>query len=142
MGTINNVLNTGIQDIWIGRWRNSYFKGAIDDVRIWKKALTQEEISEWMNKRITSDHPGYADLKGHFSFDDGEGQVLEGESSNHAIDRNYCLISSPGINLQMLNGSMILSQVVSGLPSFSSKVILEQQLLIPLLNWNQFRDYQ
>ncbi len=47
------------------------FKGLIDEVRIWRKAISQSEMKNWMNRPITREHPSYNLLKGYYPFDDG-----------------------------------------------------------------------
>lgn len=45
-------------------------EGAMDEVRIWNTALTQTQIRDWMNKKITADHPAYANLVSYYNFDE------------------------------------------------------------------------
>jgi Concanavalin A-like lectin/glucanases superfamily/Secretion system C-terminal sorting domain len=45
--------------------------GMIDETRIWKNvALSENEIRDWMCKKITSAHPQYQKLFGYFNFDE------------------------------------------------------------------------
>jgi hypothetical protein len=69
-------LNTGENDIWIGRWTGSYFNGKIDEVRIWNTALTSSEIGAWMSRKLTEDHPAYENLIGYYPFNEGEGTTV------------------------------------------------------------------
>lgn len=58
-----------------------YWIGDMDDVRLWKKALTAEEISADMNSEVcVGDNP---DLVAYYKFDDGEGTVVKDETGNH-----------------------------------------------------------
>ena len=45
-------------------------ESAMDEVRIWNTALTQTQIRDWMNKKITADHPAYANLVSYYNFDE------------------------------------------------------------------------
>ncbi len=47
-----------------------YFKGKMDEVRIWSKGLDAATIAGWMNKEVTSKHPHYANLVAYYRFDD------------------------------------------------------------------------
>jgi len=49
-----------------------YFNGTIDDVRIYNRALSAEEIRANMHTRLSGDEPG---LVGYWDFDEGEGQI-------------------------------------------------------------------
>ena len=62
----------GPYNVQIGRsyhWAE-YLEGAVDEVRIWDKALTQAEINSWMYCGITDVHPHWENLKGYWKFDD------------------------------------------------------------------------
>jgi len=56
----------------------NFFKGCVDEVRIWGKVLTQEEIQEFMNDTLT--YAVYADsssrLLGYWRFDEAVGDTL------------------------------------------------------------------
>ncbi len=58
------------------------YPGKIDEVRIWHEALDNETIKEWRHKDITSDHPYYEHLVGHWKFDEGEGTTIHDLSGN------------------------------------------------------------
>ncbi len=51
---------------WIGKVDNVW-KGQIDEVCIWEKALSQDQIQVHMNQRLSGHEPG---LVGYWSFDD------------------------------------------------------------------------
>ncbi|MHC4265330.1 MAG: LamG domain-containing protein [Planctomycetota bacterium] len=55
------------------------FSGMIDDVRIYDRALTEQEINNTMHTRLSGDEPG---LVGYWDFDEGEGQVAYDMSIN------------------------------------------------------------
>jgi hypothetical protein len=58
---------------------DEYFSGMIDEVRIWRVALTKEEIRANMYARLTGDEPN---LVGYWDFDEGEGQDVCDLSGN------------------------------------------------------------
>lgn len=55
------------------------FKGAIDELRIWNRALTEQEIRESMCARLTGTEPG---LIGYWNFDETSGDIVLDESPN------------------------------------------------------------
>ncbi|MCH5717682.1 LamG-like jellyroll fold domain-containing protein [Niabella hibiscisoli] len=46
------------------------FDGLMDEVRIWKRAISQHELKHWMNRTLTSAHPHINDLVAYYNFDD------------------------------------------------------------------------
>lgn len=52
-----------------------HFGGDIDEVRIWRTALTGKTISKWMNRPVDPSHPGFASLYGYYNFDDLDDEV-------------------------------------------------------------------
>lgn len=59
--------------------RNQYFKGFIDEIRIWNVARNQGEITRDMWRQLKGDEQG---LKGYWDFDEGQGQVVHDLSEN------------------------------------------------------------
>jgi hypothetical protein len=75
---------TSIDHVSIGRhqyeWADAgFFNGAIDDVRIYDRALSAEEIWVGMHIPLSGDEPN---LVGYWDFDEGEGQVAHDTSGN------------------------------------------------------------
>lgn len=64
-----------------------YFDGVIDEVRIWNKALTQEEINLYKDRVLKGDESG---LVGYWRFEEGSGTVANDSSSygNHGTIYN------------------------------------------------------
>lgn len=56
-----------------------HFKGVMDELRIWNRSLTEEEIRETMCRRLKGDEPG---LIGYWNFDETSGDVLKDLSPN------------------------------------------------------------
>ncbi|MCP4667870.1 MAG: LamG domain-containing protein, partial [Deltaproteobacteria bacterium] len=58
----------------IGRLKpgTAHFEGKIDEVRIWGRERTREDIQEDMNRRLKGDEEG---LMGYWRFDKGSGTV-------------------------------------------------------------------
>ena len=69
------------QGFWIGRmpYYNYFFNGKIDDVCVYNRALSVEEIRANMHQRLSGDEPG---LVGYWDFDEGEGQIIYDLSGN------------------------------------------------------------
>lgn len=59
------------------------FDGKIDEVRIWKEALPDSVIREWMFKPITSAHPYDTNLVGYYHLNEGTGTSVTDASSKH-----------------------------------------------------------
>jgi len=59
-----------------------WFNGNIDDVRIWSEALSEEDIQEWMFKKVTPEHPNYGNLELYYEFSEGFGTETEDLSGN------------------------------------------------------------
>lgn len=58
----------------------SYFKGIMDELRIWNRALTETEIREQMCHKLNGNEPG---LIGYWDFDETSGNVLYDKSTKH-----------------------------------------------------------
>ncbi|MCD4680912.1 MAG: hypothetical protein K8S00_11045 [Bacteroidales bacterium] len=56
-----------------------YYDGKINEVRMWEKALTKEEVLENMNKTLTGYEPG---LMGYWNFEQGNGTIAYDRSNN------------------------------------------------------------
>jgi len=94
-GQFDGVINTGhpvpnsfppmdrLQSFWCGpNWR-----GAIDEVRIWAVARTQEQIQSSMNRYLCGDERG---LRAYWSLDEGQGEKLR-----DTIGHSNGIISGP-----------------------------------------------
>lgn len=46
------------------------FGGLMDEVRIWRTALSSPALREWMYRPLTPGHPGFKALTGYYTFDD------------------------------------------------------------------------
>ncbi len=68
-----------------------HFKGSMDELRFWNTVLTQSQIREWMNRKITPDHEAYANLVHYYNFNE--------TNANHVYDlinaSNGLLIDAP-----------------------------------------------
>jgi len=72
-----------VSDIFIG-WEEqnpsaTYFNGVIDEVRIYDRALSAQEIQANMHRRLQGNEPN---LVGYWDLDEGEGQVVYDLSGN------------------------------------------------------------
>jgi hypothetical protein len=78
------------EDIRIGAYNASnFFRGIIDEVRIWNIARTPAEIQQHMNTTLTGSRSG---LVGYWQFDEGSGTIAY-DSSGHS--NNGTLINGP-----------------------------------------------
>ncbi len=92
--TIPYVANHNTNTLRIGRLHVAYpiFDGFIDEVAIYNRALSAEEIRARMHTRLTGDEPG---LVGYWDFDEGEGQIVYDLSGN---GNNGQLGSTPDVD--------------------------------------------
>lgn len=60
--------------------RRLFFQGKMDELRIWNKALTQNEIQKDMCRSLTGNEAG---LIGYWNFDETTGNVVKDKSPNH-----------------------------------------------------------
>lgn len=58
---------------------DEYFQGRVDDVRVWNRALSREEILSRMHERLTGTEDG---LAGYWPLDEGGGAETADESGN------------------------------------------------------------
>ncbi|NCR90588.1 MAG: hypothetical protein GPJ05_15825 [Microcystis aeruginosa G13-10] len=79
--TVRTTRNTS--PLFLGRRGGSigyFFKGAIDDLRIWNKARTQAEIQADFNRELTGNESG---LVGYWNFNSVNGNTVQDLSSNN-----------------------------------------------------------
>ncbi|GAB4408958.1 MAG: hypothetical protein OHK0039_12360 [Bacteroidia bacterium] len=68
-------VSTGVSDFWLGRWAGSYFRGQIDEVRVWSKALDAATLLAWKDRSVDASHPDYTDLVAYYKLDEGQGLI-------------------------------------------------------------------
>ncbi|MES2772683.1 MAG: LamG domain-containing protein [Bacteroidota bacterium] len=69
----------------------NYLNGSLDEIRVWNTVLTQSQIRDWMTKKITTAHPGYANLINWYSFDETTGTFLHDKAGGN----NGLLVNAP-----------------------------------------------
>lgn len=93
IGPINRLL------IGIDQWnenliRHPYF-GKIDDFSMWKKALSEQVIKDWMHRSIDERHPNDDDLVLHYNFnepyhiEDHSGNGFTGMSTHASVHKRF-----------------------------------------------------
>ena len=67
-----------LQTLWIGKDQqlNNNYKGRIKEFSIWNKALSQQDLQDWMRVPLTAQHPFYTNLIGYYPLNEGNGQIL------------------------------------------------------------------
>lgn len=65
---------------FISNGRVYRFKGAIDDIRLWNRALSETEIRQTMCVNLNGDESG---LVGYWDFNETSGSVVADKSANH-----------------------------------------------------------
>jgi len=81
--TVNREIGTSIAPTYIGSrsGEDQFFKGEIDEVRIWKKALTLLEIKTNMYSHLTGTEEG---LVGYWPFNEGTASSVNDLTGNNA----------------------------------------------------------
>ncbi len=75
--TFNDITNIVVGNIQ----GNAYpYYGKIDELSIWNEQLSQSTIQNWMNKKITPNHPNYANLFAYYPFNEGNGNTCTDNS--------------------------------------------------------------
>ncbi len=85
---------TGITKFVIGASaiETSFYKGFINELRIWNKELSASEISDWMYKSIDSTHTSINNLICYYTFDEESGYVANDLSG---VTGNAYLMGAP-----------------------------------------------
>ncbi|WP_300601378.1 endonuclease/exonuclease/phosphatase family protein [Niabella sp.] len=52
------------------------FGGLMDEVRIWRMALSAPTLRAWMNRPLAPAHPGFKTLTGYYTFDDAMDEMV------------------------------------------------------------------
>ncbi|MCB9235381.1 MAG: T9SS type A sorting domain-containing protein [Bacteroidia bacterium] len=82
-GSKNYPLNTTAHDLWIGDWNGSFFNGLVDEIRTWDTVLNGNTLKNWMHQDLSSSHPHYSHLKGHYQLNEGSGILAQDASFNN-----------------------------------------------------------
>ena len=80
-------ISTSTYDLTIGRISYTAggtrdFDGMIDEVRIWTSAVSQQELRDYMCRKVTSGHPDYATLAAYYNMDETTGTTLVDQGPN------------------------------------------------------------
>jgi len=87
-----------IMNMILGKDQNlqNNYKGKINELSIWDKALTATEVKDWMNRSIDNTHPQYASLVAYYPMNEGKsngildaakGKVSNGKNMRWTYDR-------------------------------------------------------
>jgi hypothetical protein len=82
--SFDHDLNNTAENVYLGAGNNNgtimnFFDGSLDDITIWDRALTQEEIQSNMSTPPTGSEPG---LVGYWNFNEGTGTSLVDQTSD------------------------------------------------------------
>ena len=83
-GNFSVSTNTQSSPILLGRRNDNinYYKGAMDEVRIWSSALAPSSLRDWMCKEINSNHINFSTLHAYYKLDTLGGTVVRDYSGN------------------------------------------------------------
>ncbi len=62
--------------------QNRFFKGQIDEVRVWNTALPKATIRDWMCRKASNKHPYFSNLGVYYKLDDATGTSAVDQSAN------------------------------------------------------------
>ncbi len=79
-GTKAASLNTAANNLWLGRWSGSYFKGQLDHFRVWNKAIDDSVIGAWYGRYIQNGHPDYNNLQANYEMQEKTGNSVVDDS--------------------------------------------------------------
>ena len=67
-----------LMNLILGKDQNlqNNYKGKINELSIWDKALSATEIKDWMNRSINNTHPQYASLVAYYPMNEGKGGAI------------------------------------------------------------------
>ena len=88
MSGTGKTIPINMKRFWLGASPNGYlYKGDLDEVSLWNKALDSTAIAAIMYKSITPAHPDYSFLKLYYKFDEGSGNTAtdSGPVGNNAF---------------------------------------------------------
>jgi len=85
--TASTGLNPRIGDLAYNGGR--LFDGQIDEVRIWRSALSKETIRNWMCRKVSKNHPNYSNLGGYWKLDEATGSSANDNSGNSSTGTLY-----------------------------------------------------
>ncbi|MCH9821755.1 MAG: T9SS type A sorting domain-containing protein [Bacteroidetes bacterium] len=85
-GNESSAISTIANDMFLGRWQGRYLNGAIKEFRIWDKALSLTEITDWHKKTVTTNHPSYTNLVAYYDLNEAAGNVVLDKSSKNLPD--------------------------------------------------------
>jgi hypothetical protein len=121
--TTLNGFNTQISELFIGgettnngsSFRN-YFRGGIDEVAVWNKALANSEILALYNNRAgldassnSGDYISENNLRGYWKFNNGNGSSLSDNSGNGKNGTNYGATWNTGSHTQSQIGPLVFN---------------------------------
>ncbi|MFT4756291.1 MAG: hypothetical protein ACI91R_000936, partial [Vicingaceae bacterium] len=87
-GTIPTTIFSSADITTIGASRQgnqNFYNGAIDEMRVWSTALSENDIRNWMTKKLNSSHDSISKLVFYYRFDENAGTTIQDLSGgNHA----------------------------------------------------------
>ena len=85
-GAESSSISTVANDLLLGSWQGRYLDGAVKEFRIWDKALSLTEITDWHKKTITATHPSYSNLVAYYDLNENGGNVVLDKSAKNLSD--------------------------------------------------------
>jgi hypothetical protein len=62
--------------------QSTFVPASINEVRVWKTALSDTEVQRWIFTPVTPEHPDFSNLLGYWKMDDGQGTLIKDSSQN------------------------------------------------------------
>jgi hypothetical protein len=140
-GNVLAPLNVTRNNNYIGRssWsQDAYFKGKMDDARVWNKALSPSDIQANMNRTLSGTETG---LLGYWNFDEGTGTTGKNLASN-SNQNNATLINGATFTAGVpLNTVISGTDIVNNLAQAFTPVTISLPDFKQVTNWQGSSDW-
>lgn len=133
-------IQTGVNNFWLARWDYAFFKGQIDEVRIWNAALSPQTIADWYKRRPDSNHPNFSQLRAYFPLNEGLGSTVQDVINNYSgqIKGSTNWLRTKAINLNRnfeptnLRPNIQLKRFANSTPTLNPQPALDSLINQPL----------
>lgn len=90
-GTVVKITNNGPITIGADILGNLDYTGIVQEVRLWNKVITQSVLDQWKCTPLTTSHPDYSRLIGHWPLNESTGTI----ANDLSVNNNDGVITAP-----------------------------------------------
>lgn len=125
VASCDTVLSVLPGAIGVDEGDSTAFSGWIDEVRIWKRGLSEKEISQWKNKPIEPSHSSFKYLVGYYNFQDWDNNmsvnwVGRGHQAYHLRNGRLAPYSGSKLAYAQVEGTHYMNNYLSRQKVFSA----------------------